>query len=329
MKDDLDDRFRRQQGVITRSDALTAGLSLRQIRYRVASGLWIQVSPGVYRHPSHPVTTEQRILAAVLGAGPAAAASHQSAAYLWGLLEGGEIEGPPAVSVALPAHPRPYGFSVHRVTDLDWSRVRTWKGIECTDPLWTLGDLGGVVGGLLVDRAIDRGLAKRLITVAGLQAEVTRRSKPGRPGIGVLRDRLRLRGFVGAPNPSVLESRTLAFLARHGIPVEGCEIVMGPEGEYRIDFSLVPPVMLEMDGYVWHFSPEHMARDNKRRNALRLSGVELYVSNWLGLRRDGTSLARTLRQAINSIRNRTTAPPSRRSSAAGTRRATTTATPSG
>jgi hypothetical protein len=328
MKYALDDRFRRQYGLIVRSDALAAGLSLRQIRYQVASCLWIQVSPGVYRHPAQPVTPEQRILAAVLGAGPAAAASHQSAAYLWGLLEPGEIEARPAVSVAPPAHPRPYGYDVHRVTDLDWSRVRTWKGIECTDPLWTLGDLGGVVDGKLVDRAIDRGLAKRLITVAGLQAEVARRSKPGRPGIGVLRGRLQLRGFVGAPHPSVLESETLAFLARYGIPVEGCEVVMGPEGEYRIDFSLVPPVMFEMDGYVWHFSPEHMARDNKRRNALRASGVELYVSNWLGLRREGPDLARTLRQAISSIRNRTTAPPSRRSSGAGTPRATTTATPS-
>jgi hypothetical protein len=313
MKYELDGRFRRQHGLVTRADALAAGLTPRQIRYRVASGRWIQVSPGVYRHPAHPVTPEQRILAAVLAAGPAAAASHQSAAYLWGLLEWGEIEGRPAVSVAAPAHPRAYGFEVHRVTDLDWSRVRTWKGIECTDPLWTLGDLGGAVDGSLVDRAIDRGLAKRLVTVAGLQAEAARRSKSGRRGIGVLRERLERRGFVGAPHPSVLESRTLAFLARYGIPVAGCEVVVGPEGEYRIDFSLVPPVMLEMDGYVWHFSPEHMARDNNRRNALRVSGVELYVSDWLGLRREGPGLARTLRQAISSIRNRTTAPLSHRS----------------
>src|SRR4029077_12012145 len=127
-----------------------------------------------------------------------------------------------------------------------------------------------------------------------------------RRGIGVLRERLQLRGFVGAPHPSLLESRTLAFLARYGIPVQGCEIVAGPEGEYRIDFSLVPPVMLEMDGYVWHFSPEHTARDDHRRNALRVSGIELYVSNWLGLQRDAAGLARILRQAISPSRNRTT-----------------------
>jgi hypothetical protein len=329
MKVRIEDVFGRQHGLVSRSDALAAGLTQRQIRYRVASGLWIQVSPGVYRHPAHPVTPEQRILAAVLGAGRAAVASHQSAACLWGLLEWNETAQRPAVSVARPAHPRAYGFDLHRVAELDWRRVRTWKGVDCTDPLWTLGDLGGVVDGALVDRAIDRGLAKRLITVAGLEAEVARRSRPGQRGIGVLRGRLQLRGFVGAPRPSVLESRTLAFLARYGIPVHGCEVVVGPENEYRIDFSLVPPVMLEMDGYVWHFSPEHTARDDRRRNALRVSGIELYVSNWLGLRRDGPGLARTLLQAVSPRRSRTTAPPSRRSPAAGTPRATTTAAPSG
>jgi len=68
-------------------------------------------------------------------------------------------------------------------------------------------------------------------------------------------------------------------------------------------------VMLEMDGYVWHFSPEHTARDENRRNALRLSGVELYISNWLGLHRHGPALARTLRQAVTQTRNQTTGLP--------------------
>ncbi len=329
MKDGLDDRFRRQHGVISRSDALAAGLSHRQIRYRLAAGLWIPVSPGVYRHPAHPVTPLQGILAAVLAAGPAAVASHQSAAYLWGLLDWNEIGGRAAVTVSGRAHPRAYGFDVHRIRDLDWNRVRTWSGVDCTDPLWTLGEFGGVIDGSLVDRAVDRGLAKRLITVGGLEAEIGRRSKPGRRGIGVLRDRLHTRGFVGAPHPSVLESRTLAWLARYRIPVDRCEVVAGPEGEYRIDFSLAHPVMLEMDGYVWHFSPEHSARDQKRRNALRLSGIELYISNWLGLHRDGPALAKTLRQAVIQIRSRTTTPPSRQSPGVDRPRATTTAAPLG
>ena len=309
MKERIDDRFRRQYGVVSRAEALADGLSHRQIRYRVSSGLWIAPSPGVYRHAAHPVTPEQRILAAVLAAGPGAVASHQAAAYLWGLLDWREARQRAAISVLASSHPRPYGFDVHRVADLEWARVRTWKGIDCTDPLRTLCDLGPVVNARVLDRAVDRGLATRLVDVKGLQAEVDRRSKPGRRGVGILRERLALRGFVGAPHPSVLESRTLSFLARHRLAVEQTEVVEGPDGEYRIDFSLSYPVMLEVDGYVWHYSPEHKARDDQRRNQLRLSGIELYVSNWRQIVREEAVLARTLRRAITGKRSRNPVPP--------------------
>src|ERR1700722_10174007 len=308
MKDATDDRFRRQHGAISRSEALSAGLSYRQIQHRVATGQWIVIYPGVYRHAAHTVTPEQQILAAVLSAGPGAVASHQAAAYLWGLLEWGEAQSRAAVTVAVPAHPRKLGFDVHRSNHVDWGRIRVWKGIECTDPLWTLADLGAVAAGALLDPAIDRALANRLVTVEGLQAEIARQSKQGRRGVGVLRQHLSTRGFIGAPQPSVLESRTRAFLARYRIPVEGAEVVTGPDGEYRIDFGLVHPVMLEVDGYVWHFSPEHQDRDYERRNRLKLLGIDLYGAHWRQLYRRPAYLARVLREALK-LRSRTPAPP--------------------
>ncbi len=124
MKDPTTDRFRRQHGVISRSDAIADGLSQRQIQQRVATGLWVAVHPGVYRHAAHPVTPDQQIKAAVLAAGPGAVASHQAAAYLWNLLEWREVGERPAVTVLRPGGSRGHGFDVHRVSDLDWSRVR-------------------------------------------------------------------------------------------------------------------------------------------------------------------------------------------------------------
>src|ERR1700722_5421395 len=308
MKDPTNDRFRRQHGAISRTQAVADGLSYRQVQQRVASGRWILIYPGVYRHAAHTITPEQQILAAVLSAGPGAVASHQAAAYLWGLLDWREAQSRAAVTVMVPAHPRALGFDVHRSNHVDWGRIRVWKGIECTDPLWTLADLGAVAAGALLDPAIDRALANRLVTVEGLQAEIARRSKRGRRGGGVLRQHLSARGCIGAPHPSVLESRTRAFLARYRIPVERAEVIAGPDGEYRIDFCLVHPVMLEVDGYVWHFSPEHQARDHERRNQLKLLGIDLYVADWRELFRREAHLARILRQAIN-LRNRTPAPP--------------------
>ena len=124
MKDSTNDRFRRQYGVLHRIEALGDGVSSRQIKRRVASGQWIVVSPGVLRHAAFPITAEQQILAAVLAAGRGAVASHQAAAYLWGLLEWPEAGSRAAVSVPRSSNPRPHGFDVHRVGDLDWARVR-------------------------------------------------------------------------------------------------------------------------------------------------------------------------------------------------------------
>jgi hypothetical protein len=309
MKDPTNDRFRGQHGVISRADALADGLSRSQVRRRLASGVWLELMPGVFRHAAHPVTPEQQITAAVLSAGPGAVASHQAAAYLWDLLRWQEGGSRPAVSVALPAHPRRYGFDVHRVSDLDWARVCLWKGVECTDPMWTLVDLAGVVDGRLLDLAIDRGLASKLVAVAGLEAEVARRAGRGRPGVGRLRERLEGRGLIGAPQPSVLESRAIRFLRRHRIPVARSEVVLGDGGAYRVDFCLVEGVMWEVDGYVWHFSPEQMAYDNARRDAIRLSGVELYVDTWHSLARSQPAIAVKLRAAVRMGRRQTAGPP--------------------
>ncbi|HEY3809890.1 MAG TPA: hypothetical protein VGL49_00540 [Acidimicrobiales bacterium] len=60
--------------------------------------------------------------------------------------------------------------------------------------------------------------------------------------------------------------------------------------------------------YVWHFTPEHLDRDQERRNQLKLVGFDLYVSNWLRLVRHERSLARTLLQAISLARTRTPVP---------------------
>lgn len=321
MKDVTAELFRRQHGVLCRRDARAAGLSIRQIQERVRSGAWIELSPGVYRHPAAPPTPEQAILAAVLASGPRGVASHQAAAYLWRLLRWEEAGARAAVTVPSAGGLKGYGFDVHRSSDLDPARTRLWRGIPCTDPLRTLVDLAAIAGDgdgdgkgtRLLDTAIERGLAIRLFTVAGLEAETKRLSRRGRNGVGRLRERLVDRGFAGGPSPSVLEGRALQFLRRYRIPMETRELKAGPDGEFRIDFVLAHPdphapgVAWELDGYVWHFTPEHKARDDDRRNALRLEGWELYVSDWKALTMDPASVATTLRAALS--RRRTPARP--------------------
>lgn len=81
----VDDRMRVQLGLVTRAQALAAGTTRSMIGSRLTSKAWEVVLPGVYRSTTAPVTAEQQALAHCLHLGPNAYASHDSAAWLWGL----------------------------------------------------------------------------------------------------------------------------------------------------------------------------------------------------------------------------------------------------
>jgi hypothetical protein len=150
-----------------------------------------------------------------------------------------------------------------------------------TDLLRTLVDLGACVTLKELTDALDRALAKRMLTIPDLLAALKHLGKRGRPGVRALRQILKERGFIGVPHPSVLESKTQRLFVRHRLPLPHCELVTGKDGEYRLDFAY-PELKLavEVDGYVWHFSPEHTCRDNNRRNKLTLQGWQILVYTW-------------------------------------------------
>ncbi|HEY6423683.1 MAG TPA: type IV toxin-antitoxin system AbiEi family antitoxin domain-containing protein [Pseudonocardiaceae bacterium] len=72
-----------RDGVLTLDEALRAGLTLRQVQYRVHTGRWIRLHPGVYlvgrREPDQRAGTR----AAVAWAGAGAVASGLTAAWWW------------------------------------------------------------------------------------------------------------------------------------------------------------------------------------------------------------------------------------------------------
>src|SRR5262249_43850546 len=79
------DLFRAQHGLISRRQALEAGMGESAVRWRLEHGDWEVVGPGVYRLPGTVETWWQRGCAVCLQGAPDAALSHGSAAYAWGL----------------------------------------------------------------------------------------------------------------------------------------------------------------------------------------------------------------------------------------------------
>src|SRR2546426_12820009 len=72
----------RQHGLAHRRQLLAAGVTRARLEHALARGELERVLPEVYRLPGAPRTWRQDVMAAVLDAGPGAAASHRTAAVL-------------------------------------------------------------------------------------------------------------------------------------------------------------------------------------------------------------------------------------------------------
>lgn len=293
-------RFRRQYSVMSRSELRALGVTARAEAARVAQGEWDRPAAHVVRLSGSRHSPEQDLMVALLECSPYAVASHRSAAWLWGLAD---VPDAHEVSIPFGAGWRRGSFTVHRVKDVP-AEISFRSDIPCTNPLRTLVDLAGVVSSAEIDDALDRAVASRLVTVDGVRAETERLARRGRKGVGAVKAALRRRGLVAAPNPSVLESRTLRLLRSGGIMVQSVEVVVGPHGEYRADVGLDPMVLVEIDGHVFHSTPEQKAYDERRRAEIRMGGTFLLVYDWRAVSYEGRRVLAECHRALALYGNR-------------------------
>lgn len=272
-----------QHGLLTRGQVTESGLTSRVIDGRLHSGEWVRVGKGVYRVAGAPVTWRQRLLAAVLVAGPGAVASHASAAALWGLP--GFREGP--IHVVRPtARSRSAHIGVLHETDtLPRSQVRVVDGIPVASPERTLFDLCGHFRGRrarvarsAVANAIRLGLTT-LGRLAGLVAELGVRGRAGTAGLRRVIAEL----DDGEPiTESELEDLVVSVLASAGIPSPKRQVTIGgttaPIG--RVDFLIPPRVVIEADSRSWHGAWETREADLLRDAMLRPLGYEVIRTTW-------------------------------------------------
>jgi very-short-patch-repair endonuclease len=306
--------FRTQLGLATRVQLLGQGVTHGEIRGAIAQGRWRLVARGLYEVVAWPELDGRRLLAACLVT--EGVASHASAAWVWGLLD----REPKPISVSVVYGRRPIrritssrkpgrllpgwpAVVVNHSSDLSEESTTVWRGIPTTNPLRSLVDLAGDAQPDLLDAAIDAALARKLVTVEGLTAEASRLKSRGRRGPGQLMAGLERRVLVGAPSPSVLESRALRLLKRGGVSVEQCETVVDG-GRYRLDIQVGPHLFVELDGYAYHWSPEQKRYDEARRNRLRLLGNEILVYDWGTVMNDGRRLVSEVKSALSAARKR-------------------------
>jgi len=271
-----------QAGVLTRAQALTAGYTIDAIRARLATGRWQRIQIGVYLTYSGPAARDSQLWAAVLGAGPGATLSHQTAAQLWGFAPwtGGLIH------VTVPSRRRvqpPPGAVVHRSARIDQarhpSRLPPLTRVEDTvlDLVQQAGDL---------DEAIDwvtRACSRRLTLPGRLLGALEGRSR-----VSWRAELTAALSDVAEGCHSPLERRYLQRVERvHKLPVGRRQApravaALGSDhpGRRYDDVRYEPwQVVVELDGRIAHPDPQRW-RDMRRDNAVTEGGGRSLRYGW-------------------------------------------------
>ena len=255
--------MRKQHGVITRGQALSAGLSPRQVEHRLCSGVWSRLLPRVYAPVELRATWHQRVMAACLWAGDGAAASHRTAAALLRLPGFAKAK----IEISTPRRLRRPGLVAYR-RSLRPNDVMKVDGIPVTSVPITLLNLAAVESLDRLEVAVDDVLVRGLVTWGRLQ-RVFEEDMRGVAGAVPLRSVLE--GYKHAAPESPLERRFLRLLRAAGLPEPEVQYPIR-EGERlvaRVDFAY-PEIRLamEVDGYRWHGGRRAWVRDLSRGNGI-------------------------------------------------------------
>lgn len=177
------------------------------------------------------------------------------------------------------------------------------KGLPCTAPIQTLMDCAAVTTPEELDALVDQALARKVVAVADLERGAGHPSFRYHPGRIRFVQRLAARGVTGSPSPSVLESRAARLFKSHGLPVPKAEVEWSPDGRrYRLDFAYPHlRLVIEVDGWASHMSPEKQRYDNTRSNALNVEGWTVLHFDWWQVTFEGDRVAAQIRQAYRRL----------------------------
>ena len=233
----------RQCGVVGREQLAALGFTRNELDLRVKQRRLLRIHQGVYAVGHGDVSDRGRMVAALLAAGPDAALSHRTAAFLWKLIP----SMPPFAEVTC-THRRPRnrrGLTIHEAKTLDTTRRH---GLLVTTPLQTVKQLSSPEADRARAEALVLGLIPRS---ADDHAEPTR---------------------------SELEDRFLAVLRAAGLP----KPVVGDRVLGRIvDFHWPDQgVIVETDGWGAHGHRTAFEDDRARDAALQAAGLVVVRFTW-------------------------------------------------
>jgi hypothetical protein len=192
-----------QFGVISRVQALEAGMTARMIRYRLKNG-WTVAMPCVYTLPGSIDGWGQKLKAAQLWAGDGSAVHRRSAAVIY------EISGATArhIEIVGQTRKRTYEGVTYTCSSLSRHDVRPYRGFIVTSVERTLIDLASVWSQEQLAIGLDDVLRRRLTVASRISRRLEDLGSEGRKGSGVIRELLGERHGLDEFPESRLETRS-------------------------------------------------------------------------------------------------------------------------
>jgi len=251
--------------VVDREQALGVGFSERQIDYRVSTGKWQRVHPGVYATFSGPLSRDARLWAALRLAGDGAMLSYETAAEVQELVD----KPSRTIHITVPLdrrrarHRQAPGIMIHR-SNQSQPEFPGGAKLPRTRIQDTVLDLAAA--SVTFDQAygwIARGVSRDLVSVHMLRTALAARRR--------IRWRVLLVDSLQESKDgmnSALERRYVRDVERaHGLPAAERQVrrVIGGKTQFRDNWYAEHRVAVEIDGPAYH-RYERVQHDKDRDN---------------------------------------------------------------
>ena len=262
----------RQLGLVTLDQAISLGMTVHTVEYRLRTGAWVAQHPGVYALAGTPRSWNQKAMSAVLAAGDGALASHQTAATLYGL--DGTDRSRVEITVGGVTPLKLHRVVVHRSLVLDERDRAIVDGIPATSVARTLADCSGVLSLGQLARVLDDALVRRLVRLDAVR-DVATRLGPA-PGRRITRLRLLVaeRGVEADTSGSRPEMRLFRVLRDAGLREPLSQYPVRVDGhKFFIDVAYPDHrLALEYQGFDPHRTRSAFDSDARRTRILTAAG---------------------------------------------------------
>lgn len=265
--------FREQRGVISRAQAVKAGVGEGTIDRLVRRGDWELAAYGVYRLPGTPVDWWQRAATVCLQGAPYTALSHASAAYFW-RLDGFERWAPKVIDVVIP-HGRTLrvasGVNVHISRTLKTTYFRYRHGAAITSVQRTLIDLAAVLDDTKLDVALDSALRRNRELEPLLTRVVNQLPARAYPGLSVLKEMLADRQVLDSALE--VEVRRLSWSAGLPPPIVHFNVFVKDRWISEVDFAWPQfKLCIPAQSLLHHTKAKRFYRDQEQLSELVAGG---------------------------------------------------------